>query len=989
MIEPPLIRKYANQNSSTHARPIGNPSSLPSFCQKAAATRTRTRRSISLAATLYALVGIFCIFALASFSANNVAHARAVPAGADSALHLPSIDPTNLASFDSSRTHSTDDKLQTVHADPLARRASDSSLTATSHDGFSPIYHSLSLRAQPEPAGANNCSCDKGEHLPISEKVAFGVLMPILVLLSGLFAGLTLGYMSLDETQLQVLAAQGTPQQRADAAKISTVTKDRHLLLTTLLIANMITNETLPVIADPLLGGGVQAVIVSTVLVIVFAELIPQSVCARYGLVIGAYMVWPTRIIIFCLYPIAWPVSRILHYLLGAHSGIVYRRAELKELVTMHAAAYGKGGDLKGDTIMIVGGALDLQEKVVKDAMTPIDKVFMLPYSAKLDYATLERVVRSGHSRIPIYQEYDVPVVSHSGTATPSKKPSLLTTFARKASMGATNSPKLGPTATDDKSTNPGPGTEFVKRKKILGSLLVKSCVLLDPEDATPLSEMVINAIPTVPGDEPLLNVLNVFQEGRSHMAIVSSRSRRTLADGVADVGSKSNMFKTAQGAASGSRMDGLGDIDEEKQLEVVNSKDEGTTVASEEKSKEALEFEESFGGPDSPIGIITLEDVLEELIGEEIWDEYDEVNGRPADFARLSPPPSPDSRGRDPEMHLALPDPRMHEKTDFHKDGAAEKAVTEDQPTVVHSEQAQQQEAALSAPGGGPAKTVLQRLGLARARSVREDTSTERSSSIPSVAAVDSSSPNLGTKASLPVGSVQHPRTKGSVPDTAPSATTSAASGALTGLGVTTTHPSSASAASSTAPSAGGVGNNNISSVRPVVVRSTTASGQTSTATALLPETLLRGRRPGAGANETEPLPPGSIVHLGGAGPLSPAIGGGAAAAAAALGARAHRFKSTPVPRPAMRARSVGPGGLGGASPSSGGGGGGGEGGLEQSVSSLNGPGEQQQQQGALFIASPAAMELEMPPLDASIASLPSGVGSGRSNADGQTKDE
>ena len=39
----------------------------------------------------------------------------------------------------------------------------------------------------------------------------FACLIPILVLLSGLFAGLTLGYMSLDETQLQVLSISGTP----------------------------------------------------------------------------------------------------------------------------------------------------------------------------------------------------------------------------------------------------------------------------------------------------------------------------------------------------------------------------------------------------------------------------------------------------------------------------------------------------------------------------------------------------------------------------------------------------------------------------------------------------------------------------------------------------------------------------------------------------------------------------------------------------------
>ncbi len=46
------------------------------------------------------------------------------------------------------------------------------------------------------------------------------------------------------------------------------VRKNGHLLLVTLLLANMIVNETLPVLADPVLGGGVQGVIVSTALIV-------------------------------------------------------------------------------------------------------------------------------------------------------------------------------------------------------------------------------------------------------------------------------------------------------------------------------------------------------------------------------------------------------------------------------------------------------------------------------------------------------------------------------------------------------------------------------------------------------------------------------------------------------------------------------------------------------------------------------------------------
>ena len=57
-------------------------------------------------------------------------------------------------------------------------------------------------------------------------------------------------------------------KQKLYANKIKPIRKNGHLLLVTLLLANMIVNETLPVISDPVLGGGVQSVVVSTVLIV-------------------------------------------------------------------------------------------------------------------------------------------------------------------------------------------------------------------------------------------------------------------------------------------------------------------------------------------------------------------------------------------------------------------------------------------------------------------------------------------------------------------------------------------------------------------------------------------------------------------------------------------------------------------------------------------------------------------------------------------------
>ncbi|TFY55773.1 hypothetical protein EVG20_g9197, partial [Dentipellis fragilis] len=535
--------------------------------------------------------------------------------------------------------------------------------------------------------------------------IVFALLIPVLVLLSGVFAGLTLGYMSLDETQLQVLSISGTPEQRKYAEKIKPIRKNGHLLLVTLLLANMITNETLPVISDPVLGGGVQSVVVSTVLIVTFSEIIPQSICTRYGLYIGAKMAPFVRVLIWTLGIVSWPIAKLLEFMLGPHH-------ELKELIAMHSSVGGQG-DLRSDTVTIIGATLDLQEKTARQAMTKIEDVFMLSIDAKLDYETLKKICLTGHSRIPVYEDVDLP---------------------------------------------DGSGNTF-KAKKILGILLVKQCVLLDPNEAVPVRRIPLNKVPTLAQNEPLLGILDRFQEGRSHMAIVSRMSiekatsvkkavkkgiTQRLKDrvGISDSSSSSDeeeeqpsrlSFRrkrtksndrgsnTASPTASagsvdetfnsdgiaerdfaeeGSRhfsfhkkrnshkkraadvemgnMNGDRDADTEHECNSISkaTHDEGKTAAVEfvdvlpvgehqvQKTKKgsfvqlpklasgfeqsmpadavlgkegAQEFLMGFDPTVAPLGIITLEDVLEELIGEEIYDEFDSQG--PGEVSSYVPP--------------------------------------------------------------------------------------------------------------------------------------------------------------------------------------------------------------------------------------------------------------------------------------------------------------------------------------------------------------
>ncbi|RPD58215.1 DUF21-domain-containing protein [Lentinus tigrinus ALCF2SS1-7] len=510
--------------------------------------------------------------------------------------------------------------------------------------------------------------------------IVYSCLIPILVLLSGVFAGLTLGYMSLDETQLNVLSVSGTPKQKLYANKIKPIRKNGHLLLVTLLLANMIVNETLPVISDPVLGGGVQSVVVSTVLIVIFAEIIPQSLCTRYGLYFGAKMAGTVQVLLWTLGLLAWPVAKLLEFTLGPHHGIIYRRAELKELIAMHSNGGELGGDLKTDTVTIIGGALDLQEKVVRQAMTPIKDVFMLSIDAKLDYETLRKICLTGHSRIPVYEEVEIPV------------PRLLA----KVNIGEADLD-----ASASRLSLDGHLQHTQKVKKIIGILLVKQCVLLDPNDATPVRKIPLNKVPFVPNNEPLLGILDKFQEGRSHMAIVSrfsveraasvkkavkrgltQRLRDRVLMGDSDSSSSSDedeaenahhhkkkrsrkLKRTSSDNDETLKGEDSSDLDvdhlahDEKKgrgrgkrrrpvdVEMGLVEDEGapgtkkrglalpkvgqwgrweqSMPADAVLTKEGVEeFLQSVDPAVMPLGIITLEDVLEELIGEEIYDEFD-----------------------------------------------------------------------------------------------------------------------------------------------------------------------------------------------------------------------------------------------------------------------------------------------------------------------------------------------------------------------------
>lgn len=318
-----------------------------------------------------------------------------------------------------------------------------------------------------------------------------------LVLAGGVFAGLTLGLMGQDEVYLKVIATSGEPHERRHARKVlSLIGRGKHWVLVTLLLSNVITNETLPIVLDRCLGGGWPAVVTSTASIVIFGEIIPQSICVRYGLQVGALFAPFVLVLMYIMYPIAYPIALLLDHILGEDHGTVYKKSGLKTLVTLHKTMGVER--LNQDEVTIISAVLDLKEKSVSAIMTPMDRVYTMSADTLLDEKTVEEIFNAGFSRIPIHL--------------------------------------------------PNEPLNFI------GMLLVRVLISYDPEDALPVASFPLATLPETALDTSCLNILNYFQEGKSHMIVVS----------------------------------------------------------------------EHPGEPVGAIGVLTLEDVIEELIGEEIVDESD-----------------------------------------------------------------------------------------------------------------------------------------------------------------------------------------------------------------------------------------------------------------------------------------------------------------------------------------------------------------------------
>ena len=247
-------------------------------------------------------------------------------------------------------------------------------------------------------------SQDPGTSDPVDDVQYTFLLMTAvgLVILAGLMSGLTLGLMSLGIVDLEVMKRSGAQRERDYADRIMSVVTWPHRLLVTLLLVNAAASEALPLVLDRLTDP-VTAVLLSVGVILVFGEILPQAACSRYGLEIGAFSAPFVRFLMLLAAPIAIPIAWLLDQILGHERTALFRRTQLRALVDLYRQE-NLGGELTSDEVLMIQGALDLTNKSAAVAMTPLEVVTMLSEDDVLNAGTLTRILASGHSRVPVHR---------------------------------------------------------------------------------------------------------------------------------------------------------------------------------------------------------------------------------------------------------------------------------------------------------------------------------------------------------------------------------------------------------------------------------------------------------------------------------------------------------------------------------------------------------------------------------------------------------
>ncbi|RMG57501.1 MAG: HlyC/CorC family transporter [Deltaproteobacteria bacterium] len=239
------------------------------------------------------------------------------------------------------------------------------------------------------------------------ETVDVLVLLVILFSMSAFFSGSETAFFSVPLARLNSLRETSPSTYE----RIARLRSDPKRLIITVLIGGEIANISISSIFTSLFsrlmeqGSEVTSLIVSTCAILMFGDLIPKSIAFVHGINYVRVASFPLTFFMKVITPVRFVVEKIssgILYLFGVREPsefLYFSESKFRTLVDEGE----KSGEVDRAESRLIHNIFELSDKVARDAMTPVNDVFMVEKG--ISFGELLRLMKIyRHSRIPVYE---------------------------------------------------------------------------------------------------------------------------------------------------------------------------------------------------------------------------------------------------------------------------------------------------------------------------------------------------------------------------------------------------------------------------------------------------------------------------------------------------------------------------------------------------------------------------------------------------------
>lgn len=240
------------------------------------------------------------------------------------------------------------------------------------------------------------------------DPIAQLIILVILLILSGFFSSAETALTTVNKLKLRTMSEEGKKR----ATKVLSVTENSGKLLSTILIGNNIVNISASAIATTLCTDvfGSKFIGVSTgiltILVLIFGEITPKTLAAKYSIQLSMLFVYPIWILMIILTPVIW--------LLNIITGIIFKIFHVdpsdkgdtmteSELRTIFDVSH-EDGVLETSEKFMISNVVDFGDALSKDIMIPRADVVFADINSTYE-ELVSKFSKETYSRIPIYEE--------------------------------------------------------------------------------------------------------------------------------------------------------------------------------------------------------------------------------------------------------------------------------------------------------------------------------------------------------------------------------------------------------------------------------------------------------------------------------------------------------------------------------------------------------------------------------------------------------